>query len=213
MIIIPQMRKIPAGRFMMGSALLGQAERMVEVRQFMIGTYPITNLEYRSYLLNLDMPVPDILQDPEFFGHPVVNILFSEAEQYCQYLGERLGKVIRLPSACEWEYAARGPRSLSYPWGNELDISKAVIRTSGTRDVHSYLYDVSPFGVRHMAGNVSEWTSGIRISTENPEEPYRVLKGGSWMDVNTFCLLSAYLNFDRPRSKSPKVGFRILQEL
>ena len=58
--------------------------------------------------------------------HPRVCVTWYEAEAYARWRGGQL------PTEAQWEYAARGPQSLIYPWGNTIDSSKAnVVDSSG----------------------------------------------------------------------------------
>ena len=50
---------------------------------------------------------------------PVIGICWYEAYAYCNWLSEKTGDTYRLPTEAEWEYAARGPNSNVFPWGNE----------------------------------------------------------------------------------------------
>lgn len=50
---------------------------------------------------------------------PVVGVSWYEAYAYCAWLSEATGDTWRLPTEAEWEFAARGPQSLIFPWGNQ----------------------------------------------------------------------------------------------
>ncbi len=89
------------------------------------------------------------------------------AKHYCEWVGGRL------PTALEWEYAARGPQSLLYPWGNEWDPLRGNFSygARGDREIRperlkgaglitpadGYPEGVSPFGIWDMVGNLPEW--------------------------------------------------------
>ena len=69
----------------------------------------------------------DLSADP-YWGHdpassqadtPVIGIVWYEAYAYCKWLSEVTGDTYRLPTEAEWEYAARGPASNIFPWGND----------------------------------------------------------------------------------------------
>ena len=126
----------------------------------------------------------------EFEDFPVLHIDWNMAKTYCEW-AER-----RLPTEAEWEKAARGEQSLTYPWGNEEPNKRLLNFDSETADVTavgSYPDGTSPYGALDMAGNAWEWVADwysemyFSISPEvNPLGPSsgneRVLKGGAWRD-------------------------------
>ena len=128
-----------------------------------------------------------------YFGgdnYPVGNITWFEARDYCE---KQRGA--RLPTEAEWEYAARGPGSWLYPWGNDApSVDRTVHETEQTAVVGSKPNGVSWVGALDMAGNVWQWTSTIFDQKRFPY-PYknddgrnsiddskseRVIRGGSY---------------------------------
>ncbi len=94
--------------------------------------------------------------------HPVVLVTWAEADRYCRWRGEQRGEPRRLPTADEYEKAARGDHGFTYPWGNAYEADKLNSAVAGPRDtvaVGSYVAGASPYGVLDLAGNVFEWTS------------------------------------------------------
>lgn len=197
----PQMIRIPAGTFLMGSTK-GQAaqvikergedwkewvkweqpQHVVELSEYSIGKYPITNREYQAFLRDVkDQPPPRGWDGDQFpaekGGHPVVNVSWNDADAYCKWLSEKTKKNYRLPTEAEWEKAARwrlppSPagrgaggegegESLIYPWGNDFDPKKANTNESRIRDTSEVgqfsPQGDSPYGCADMAGNVWEW--------------------------------------------------------
>ena len=51
--------------------------------------------------------------------HPIVNVLFKDAEEFCTWAAQKSGRKIHLPTEQEWEEAARGADGKEYPWGNQ----------------------------------------------------------------------------------------------
>ncbi|HSH05676.1 MAG TPA: bifunctional serine/threonine-protein kinase/formylglycine-generating enzyme family protein [Anaerolineae bacterium] len=106
-----------------------------------------------------------------FEQHPVVEVSWFGAVAFCEWRGGRL------PTEAEWEYAARGPERLTYPWGYTFDGSRLNYCDSNcenerypmwpdravddgfarTAPVGSYPEGASWVGALDMAGNVYEW--------------------------------------------------------
>ncbi len=111
--------------------------------------------------------------------HPVVLVTWAEAEHYCRWRGQQRGEPRRLPTAEEFEKAARGNDGLAYPWGNTYDADKLDSAVKGPVDtvsVGSYTTGASPYGMLDAAGNVFEWTS-------TPFGPGQMtVKGSAWDD-------------------------------
>jgi len=94
--------------------------------------------------------------------HPAVDVSWYGAKAYCDFYG------LRLPTEAEWEYAARGPRGFTYPWGNEWDERKCLwgVESKSVLDfanVGSFAAGRSWCGARNMAGNASEWCAEVFI--------------------------------------------------
>lgn len=157
----------------------------------------------RSFTLEKDAQGHQWMPD-----HPVVMIPHWAAICYCQWLSQKEGYEWRLPFELEWEKAARGVDGRLFPWGNQVDHSFAGYQHSRppgedeTPDFVSedrFSTDESPYGVRGMAGNVSDWCLDAALSPHpniksgridpihlppphgRPDtETERILRGGHW---------------------------------
>lgn len=123
----------------------------------------------------------------EFDNYPVIYVNRDQALTYCEWRGGGL------PTEAQWEKAARGTSSRTFPWGEEIDCNKANYCESDTVSVGNYEDGMSPYGIYDLAGNVSEWVADWYSSTYyqnstsiNPIGPisgqYGVLRGGSWWE-------------------------------
>jgi serine/threonine-protein kinase len=177
---------IPAGPFTRGSARGSDDERPVRVTTlpaFRIDRTEVTRGMYARCVAAhkcapLSIDSMDLSSEPEL---PVTDVTWHEARAYCVFAGGRL------PSENEWEKAARGSDGREFPWGNDVDCSRAnwgnfenegpcAGRTPGKPVVvGSYPRGASPFGVLDMAGNVWEW-----VADKYDRDPSRrVVRGGS----------------------------------
>jgi formylglycine-generating enzyme required for sulfatase activity len=142
----------------------------------------------------------------ETFGYcrehcPVISITHHAAMEYCTWLSTKTGKIYRLPTEAEWEYACRAGSQTAYSFADDpvklneygwyAENSKASPHTVGQKKPNAWgLYD--------MHGNAAEWCldgydktfygairekialSPVRIPGE--EEYPHVVRGGSWDD-------------------------------
>ena len=106
--------------------------------------------------------------------HPVTGVSLEDARRYAAWRDRRL------PTATEWEHAARAPDGRAFPWGATWDAARSHgphTGTSRTAPVGAFPSGTSPLGLRDMVGNAWEW---IEPETDAPEPGYAWIYGGSW---------------------------------
>ena len=202
----PEMVWIPPGRFAMGcawsaSCTMGDvSERKVEFAvPFGLSTSEVTRDQFanfieatgyrtegelgqgcRSYAEGWERDMYRTWRNPGFVqtgAHPVVCVSWDDASAYAHWLAQETGKLYRLPSEAEWEYAARA--GSTERWGYEVDQTRlcnegnAADRTAqdrypGWRSIancsDNYVFTAptrqfraNAFGLYDMYGNVQEW--------------------------------------------------------
>lgn len=208
-----QMALVPAGCLQMGAIAGNSDERPVhEVcfdEPFWIDVYEVTNEQFGSILC------ADFSADPD---QPRICVDWSDALAHCEARGARL------PTEAEWEYAARGPDGLMYPWGDAFAENNAVWGYNSDRkpaEVGSKPEGVSWTGAYDLSGNAWEWVSDWYSETYyatladgvvNPQGPaggtYHVLRGGSFLHGSADSLRAAYRGGVRPVPEAVDDGFR-----
>lgn len=113
---------VPAGKFTFGE---GETR---ELPAFAIARFEVTNAEYKAFIDATNYRgVPRYWKGGEYpqgkASHPVLFVSLDDAEAYCAWIREKTGWKIVVPSAEQWEKAARGPKGFLYPWGNDKDSS------------------------------------------------------------------------------------------
>lgn len=150
------------------------------------------------------------LRDKAEYNHPVSNVSYNDAVQYCIWISNKTGKKYRLPTEAEWEYASRGgSHSLGYKWPG-TSVESDLYQFSSFCDVRCNLpwkyktqddgfeftapvgsYLPNELGIFDMGGNVWEWCSDwsdIKYYSTSPEyNPtgpaegvIKIIRGGSW---------------------------------
>lgn len=259
----PEMVLIPAGTFVMGSpdSESGRYEREGPVREvvipepFAISVYEVTRGEYARFvratnylggsscLVNeghgwelhtgLDWEDPGFPQTPR---HPAVCISWDDASAYVEWLTQRTGIDYRLPSAAEWEYAARAGTSTPWYWGdnvdmqchyaNGADVASGFPWSTGCDDGYTKtalvgLFRANAFGLYDMLGNAWEWVQDCfnwsyehAPTTSDPWEEgdcaNRVMRGASWASTPTY-LRAAHRGGEQTTFRSDYTGFRVVR--
>jgi len=225
--------RVPAGEFLMGSTdddkdaeVVEKPQHKVYLDEYWIGKYPVTNRQYQVYIkattarppTGWDGSRPPVGKE----HHPVAYVSWEDARDFCEWLSEKGGARVRLPSEAEWEKAARGTRGRIYPWGDQKPDDKRCNFTGNignTTPVGKYSpAGDSAYGCADMAGNVWEWMAdwyegnfyreSPRSNPGGPESGvYKVLRGGSWNN-NVGNFRSADRNRDNPTNSNYNDGFR-----
>jgi formylglycine-generating enzyme required for sulfatase activity len=206
--------------------------RIMHLEDYYIDLYEVTNAEYAACVAEGVCALPaetssatrdSYYGDSEFDNYPVIHVTWEDADTYCTWRGARL------PTAAEWEKAARGPESLNYPWGDTFDgdvlnfcdvncPEDAFFHSpdpnfddgyADTAPVGSYPEGVSPYGLFDMGGNVIEWMADtlkdmfVQVSLDSP-----IRRGGSWAQSGGAATSPAHdvINGDRPSDNF--TGFR-----
>ncbi len=130
-----EMCEVPAGAYPLGSRT--ELETVVFSEEFYVDRFEVTNARYQAYLntapsteVAADLPAcdpgdPIWASEPPYFDraltdHPVVCVSRNQAAAFCTWAGKRL------PTATEWEAAARGIDGRTYPWaGDETPVGLA----------------------------------------------------------------------------------------
>lgn len=197
---------VKAGEFEMGSGDGSEEQKPAHKvrisKPFYIGKYDVTVAQFRRFadtakyrtecekdgdkgaqsikdgkwqeLSGVNWRAPGFEQTPE---HPVVLVSWNDAQAFATWLSKLSGREVHLPTEAQWEYAARGPQGLKFPWGNNWDGTKAnhadrTLKNAGINkeieeniesDGYAYTSPVGEYknsswcGAFDMVGNVWQW--------------------------------------------------------
>jgi iron(II)-dependent oxidoreductase len=237
---------VPEGWFLMGTNLqhsdrhgmaspfddTEQPQRRIWLDTFEIDRDEASLSEYLSFLMRQQQSPSEELQrliwhvitvhllpDYVLARWPALYVNWAEAAGFCRAKGKRL------PTEAEWEKAARGSDGNLFPWGNTKPVPGLAM--FGQHHVHeiplvaatdSGEEGQSPYGARHMAGNIAEWVQDwfemdyyVRMPERNPPGPapgrYKGVRGGSWKS-NLSMLRAATRNGAIPDQRAATIGFR-----
>jgi formylglycine-generating enzyme required for sulfatase activity len=235
--ILLEIVSIPGGNFQMGASREEEGsqederpQHLVNIKSFFMGKYPITQGQWRT-VANLPQINRYLNPEPSYFqgeNLPVERVSWYEVQEFCARISQKTGRIYRLPSETEWEYACRANMTFPFYFGSTITRSLAnfceqqktnVVHRSQTTEVGTFF--ANSFGLYDMHGNVWEWcadyqhedyqdapSDGTVWEIEgNPE--YRMLRGGSWDYDFSYCR-SASRYFENPSTRNKSFGFRVV---
>lgn len=213
--------------------------KKINVKDFYISKYEITNLEYCKFLNKKKLSIDTLnkyiyLQKEEckiylkdsifkvengFENYPVVFVSWFGANAFCNFYN------LSLPTENEWEYSAIKSKHFFlrnifkkyfiYSGGNKVNLI-AWNKNNSENKVHKVgIKDANYLGIFDMSGNVDEWCNNW-YSTDNQKNNkkgvYKVIKGGSWYNSEKM-LRTFNTRGTNPKSQKATIGFRVVKDI
>jgi formylglycine-generating enzyme required for sulfatase activity len=223
----PQMVVIPSGRFVLGGWPVAQSNLgtiKIDYR-LALGVTEITRGQYRQFLTatqsgnlkKLPLGGDDL---------PATGISWDDAEAYVSWLSRETGHYYHLPSASEWEYAARAGTTTTYSWGDKVGKNMANCvnckTTFNGKPSPVGSFAANPWGLYDMHGNVWEWTKDCIDPNSAPPAngapqlfgncDSRELRGGS-AESDAWSIRGDARAFAPRKMFDDDVGFRVAMDI
>lgn len=240
----PEMTVVPSGAFVMGAAgdeperLPGEVQVNVTFpRPFAVSRYHVTFDEWQTCVAGGGCKSNKRPVDRGWGRgrRPVINVSWSDAGEFVQWLSAKTGKTYRLLSEAEIEYVTRAGTTTPFWWGSNVTPEQANYdwrtaygngptqagKKQGTIPVDAY--QPNPWGLHQVHGNVYTWTldcfndsnaghPGTPAARTTGECEYRMIRGGAWTSHARF--LRSALRYEFPaRMGEEYIGIRIGREM
>jgi len=224
--------KLPRGKFFMGTDDINARDREKPRHEVNIdydiamAKHLVTVEDYMLYAQATGVEVPEEKLEHLGVDVPLRRVRWTEAVAYAKWKSEREGKIYRLPTEAEWEYACRAGSQSRFCFGDDEALlgeyawyapnAEGMTHDVGTKKPNAWgLYD--------MHGNVWEWcrdryaqdyqtTPCDGSAFENTSENERVLRGGSYNADVEKCSCTSRINLGAG-GKNYFIGFRLVIEL
>ncbi|MDE7407542.1 MAG: formylglycine-generating enzyme family protein [Muribaculaceae bacterium] len=203
-----EMVKVDGGSYQMGSYSYNDEQ---PVHTETVGTFYIGKTEVTQRLWSAVMG-----NNPSNFkgeNLPVENVSWYDCQEFVDRLSRITGRIFRLPTEAEWEYAAcGGNKSRGYTYSGSNDVYRVAWYTENSSSTtHPVAQKLdNELGIYDMSGNVWEWCSDNYSSNYSSprNSSNRVNRGGGWGSNAAHCRV-AYRYFDAPGLRSSRVGLRL----
>jgi formylglycine-generating enzyme required for sulfatase activity len=223
---------VPKGTFMMGSPesdvnrQKNETQHEVTISKgYYLGVYEVTQAQYEKVIGKNPSLYQGAIVGNENADLPVENVSWHDAVEFCKKLSDlpeekKAGRVYRLPTEAQWEYACRAGSKTAYSFDDEEGLLPEhgwFNRNSSNRTHTVGLLEPNAWGLYDMHGNVWEWCSDWyeeypKGAVSDPTGPKggsgRVYRGGSWHYVAAFCR-SAIRGRLAPSYRDYNFGFRV----
>jgi formylglycine-generating enzyme required for sulfatase activity len=233
----PELVEIPAGSFQMGrkgDTTSIPVHPVTFAHSFSLAATETTFREWDACVADGGCDYRPADQGWGRDAQPVINVSWKDAQVYIVWLSRRMGKVCRLPSEAEWEYAARAGTETEYalpaPNGSD-DIKRKNLANcvncgsewDGKQPAPVGRFPANAWGLRDMHGNVWEWVEDCSHESYEsaPDDgrawreegggicSMRALRGGSWDGLEVGAR-SAYRSWNYPYYRGSNLGFRVV---
>ncbi|MCY4018798.1 MAG: SUMF1/EgtB/PvdO family nonheme iron enzyme [Chloroflexi bacterium] len=229
-----QWRDIPYGTVAISSMVGADedfGEMIVQVDNFVMSMYPVTNAQFDIFAKAEDgyknarwwnysehamrwFKQGKGIAESRFAGgeRPRENVNWYEARAFANWLGSLLKMKVTLPTIAQWQRAAKGDDDRYFPWGDDYDEERCNTLESGlkmTTPVNRYHKGASPYGVYDMAGNLWEWTLNTAAATEDGRDQRRAVAGGSFVSPCDRAQTS-FRYYLEPRVRYSSIGIRLV---
>ena len=223
---------VPKGTFMMGSPESEQGRNENETqhevtisKDYYLGVYEVTQAQYEKVMGKNLSYFQGAKVGNENADLPVENVSWDDAVEFCKKLSDlpeekKAGRMYRLPTEAEWEYACRAGSKTAYSFDDEEGLLPEYgwFSRNSSRRTHTVgLLEPNAWGLYDMHGNVWEWCSdwyeeypkgAVSDPTGPKEGSSRVYRGGSWGHEAAFCR-SGIRNWNDPSRRYNYLGFRL----
>jgi formylglycine-generating enzyme required for sulfatase activity len=219
---------VPAGEF-----LYGQEAAPTTLPAFYMDTTEVTNAAYGSFCKETKRALPPDFQ-VERPTYPVVNVTIADARDFARWAQKRL------PTAQEWEKAARGTQGRLFPWGDQRIPKFANVSDNAALPKHeimpvgSFPLGASPYGAVDMVGNAWEFVNEaakplpadqtycakLLKPPPEPQEPWYEIRGAGFktsltreLEPGDFLYKGIWDDSTVPaRWKDSAIGFRCVKD-
>jgi len=221
---------IEGGTFLMGDSTgkdqAASPAHKVAVDDFYIGKFEVTFAQFDTFCTATGRTKP---KDEWGRGQqPVNHVSWHDAVAFTTWLSRETGKVFRLPSEAEWEYAVRGGTSTRFWWGNDWQNHMGTCDQCGEKgDLDQTIpvgsFAPNPFGLYDMTGNVYEWCLDLKHADyqgapttakawiDGGKQGRRIERGGAWKyGANEFTSFARC--WDDETHRGDDTGFRVVME-
>jgi formylglycine-generating enzyme required for sulfatase activity len=216
-----ELKLLPPGTFTMGEAGGGPDDTPHEVtlsQPFYLGVYEVTNAQWERVMGS----VPSDCQEAD---RPVEQVSWEETIEFCRRLSalpeeKTAGRLYRLPTESEWEYACRAGTQARYSFGDDEGLLGEYAWFDENSDLQTHPVGQkkpNAWGLYDMHGNVWEWCNdgfgeyprgAVRDPRGQSESSYRVVRGGSLYNDARYCK-SAIRHWFDPSYRNSFLGFRV----
>jgi len=167
-------------------------------KSFAISKYEASVSDWSKYCILSGTCKP--IKNKERKNDPITGITLQEAQDYAKWLSERTGKIYRIPTKSEWEYAANaGGNQPKKDFNCRVTVQEKLIKGTGIVSVKSG--KSNGWGLKNYIGNVQEWVIDGNNTT---------VRGGAFIDAHSKCDLSLERSHDGNADDS--TGFRLIRE-